>query len=364
MTVRDITTVLESVAPLNLQESYDNSGLITGDGDWECGKLLISLDATEEVIKEAVANGCNMVVSHHPILFSPIRKINGTNYVEKAIIAAIKNNVALYACHTNLDNVLNGVNSQIASRIGLQEHRILSPKQGMLKKLAVFVPRDKSEAVRQQMFNAGAGHIGKYSECSFTVDGTGTFKAGPEAKPFMGNIGEREDAAETRLEVIVPDWLLTKVIAAMKAAHPYEEVAYDVFSLSNVSASTGSGLIGKLETAVSGEEFLQQLKELFNIPVIRYTAFDARPIRTVAVCGGAGSFLTRVAMSAGADAFVTADIRYHEFFDAEQKMLLADIGHYESEQFTVDLLHDILKEKFPNFAVLKTAVNTNPVRYF
>ncbi len=364
MTIAAIIDILEKIAPPSLQEDYDNAGLITGDRGWECKGILVSLDATEEIIKEAIEKKCNLVVAHHPIVFRGLKKINGKNYVEKTVITAIKNDIAIYAIHTNLDNVIDGVNGKIADKLGLVNRSILVPKQNLLQKLSVFVPVNDKEKLLNAMFAAGAGNIGNYSECSFGTEGTGTYKAGEGAQPYLGKIGERHQEKEVKAEVIFPSWLKQQVLKAMIAAHPYEEVAYDLYSLSNDYLQTGSGMMGELETPMEELEFLQQLKLTFNLSIIRHTELTGKRIKKVALCGGAGSFLTAAAKTAGAQVYVSADIKYHEFFDADGRLLLADIGHYESEQFTIDLLFDILREKFPNFAVLKTSVNTNPVRYF
>lgn len=364
MQINDIVKKLESVAPLFLQEDYDNAGLLTGNGAWECKGILVCLDITEAVVKEAIDKKCNLIIAHHPVIFRGLKKITGKNYVEKTVIAAIKNDIALYAIHTNLDNVLSGVNGKIADKIGLINRQILSPKNNLLQKLSVFVPIDHKQPLLEALFAAGGGNIGNYSECSFSLEGKGTFKAGDKATPFVGNKNERHTENEVKLEVIFPVWMQNEIVKAMKGVHPYEEVAYDIYSLANNWGNVGSGIIGELEEAVNEASMLQKLQSTFNIPVIKHTVFTGRPIKKVAICGGAGSFLTGAAIAAGADIYITSDIKYHEFFDAEERLLLADIGHYESEQFTIDLLFDILREKFPNFAVLKTGVNTNPVRYF
>jgi dinuclear metal center YbgI/SA1388 family protein len=364
MKIGEVISFLESVAHPSLQESYDNAGLLTGNGEWECKGIICSLDATEDVVKEAMEKECNLIVAHHPIIFGGLKKITGKNYVERTVISAIKNDIAIYAIHTNLDNVIEGVSGKMAQLMGLQNISILSPKPGTLKKLFTFVPADKAEQVRQAVFAAGAGSIGNYSECSFNVMGEGTYKAGEDAHPYAGEIGKRHFENEVKLEVILPSYLEAKIVAAMKAAHPYEEVAYDVMSLSNMNLQTGSGVIGELPEARDGKEFLGHLKEIFQVPVIRHTVFPARPIKRVALCGGAGSFLISKALALGADAYVTADMKYHEFFDAGDRMMVADIGHYESEQFAISLLQEVLEQKFPTFAVLKTGMQTNPVRYF
>lgn len=364
MKIAEITSFLESFAHPSLQEGYDNAGLITGDQNRECSGVLVSLDATEEVINEAKKRNCNLVVAHHPIIFSGLKKINGKNYVEKAVIAAIKNDIAVYAIHTNLDNVLAGVNGKTASLLSLENISVLSAKNNTLKKLFTFVPVNAADKVRNAIFAAGAGNIGNYSECSFNAEGTGTFKAGEGTNPFTGNIGEQHHEPEIRIEVIFPSFLEKQIIQNLLAAHPYEEVAYDIISLNNIHAGIGSGIIGKLQFPQKETDFLDKLKDVFGLKVIKHTKLKGTLVRRVAVCGGAGSFLISKALAAGADFFITSDIKYHEFFDANGKMVIADIGHYESEQFTIDLLQEILEQKFPTFAVLKTEVNTNPVLYY
>ncbi len=364
MKIGEIISFLESIAPPSLQESYDNAGLITGDPHWECSGIICSLDATEEVVKEAIAKKVNLIVAHHPIIFGGLKKINGKNYVEKTIIAAIKNDIAIYAIHTNLDNVLHGVSGKMANLLGLKNISILAPKTGTLKKLFTFIPVDKAEQVRHAIFMAGGGSVGNYSECSFNVEGTGTFKAGEGADPYAGEKGRQHQEKEIKAEIIFPAYLQGKIVSALEASHPYEEVAYDIVDLANTESRTGAGVIGDLSSPLAETEFLTLVKEIFKVPVIRHTAFRGKPVKKIAVCGGAGSFLISKALAAGADAYITGDIKYHEFFDANGRLLIADIGHYESEQFTISLLQEVLEQKFPTFAVLKTAVRTNPVFYF
>ena len=347
-----------------MQEDYDNAGLLTGNASWTCVGVLCCLDVTVEVLQEAKASGCNLVVAHHPIIFKGLKRINGKNYVEQVVIEAIKNDIAIYAAHTNLDNVIAGVNGKIAAKLGLVKTSILQPKKQLLRRLITFAPSDKAAMVREALFAAGAGHIGNYSECSFNSEGTGTFKAERGADPYVGEVGGQHHEKETRIEIVYPFYLEQQVITALTTHHPYEEVAYDLLTLNNDSQGIGAGLIGELPEPVPEKEFLQKVRQVFGAKGIRHTAFLERPVRRVALCGGAGSFLTRTALQRGADAYLTADIKYHEFFDAEGRMLLADMGHYESEQFTTELIHDLLLEKFPTFAILKSRVNTNPVRYF
>ena len=364
MKIQDITSFLENIAPVSLQESYDNAGLITGDLEWECTGAIISLDATEVVVKEAIEKKCNLIVAHHPIVFSGLKKITGKDYVEKTVITAIKNDIAIYAIHTNLDNLIEGVNGKMADMLGLVNRQILQPKKSLLKKLSVFVPKENAEKVRQAIFEQGAGTIGNYTECSFNNEGEGTFKAGANTNPYVGKIGERHVEKETKVEVIFPQWSEKAVIKAMIQAHPYEEVAYDIFILDNVFPTMGSGLVGDLTEPLEEIDFLKKVKTTFKLDIIRHTGFKGKKVARVAICGGAGSFLIKSAIGSGADFYITSDVKYHEFFDAEGKLVIADIGHYESEQYTIDLLFDILKNKFTNFAVQKTEVKTNPVHYF
>jgi len=364
MIIAEIITPLEKFAPSVYQESYDNCGLITGNANWDCTGVLCSLDVTEAVVLEAKEKKCNLIVAHHPIIFSGLKKITGKNYVEQTVIAAIKNDIAIYAVHTNLDNVIEGVNNRIADKIGLVNKKILAPKQNLLSKLFVFVPENAVEKVKEAIFDAGGGHIANYSECSFSAQGIGTFKGNEHSKPTIGEPMTRSTITEVKIEVILPNYLQHDVVSKMIEAHPYEEVAYDVVSLNNHYHKVGSGIIGELESEMSESDFLKLLKQQFNLQVIKHTKLLHKQIKKIALCGGAGSFLMKNAIAAKADIYITSDIKYHEFFDAEGKIVIADIGHWESEQFTVELLMEILQLKSPTFAVLKSGVNTNPVEYF
>jgi dinuclear metal center YbgI/SA1388 family protein len=363
MKLNDLINFLESVAPSSYQEDYDNSGLITGNPEQTITSALISLDCTEEIVDEALAKGCNLIISHHPIVFQGLKRLNGKTYVERVIIKAIKHDIALYAIHTNLDHVKRGVNHKICERLGLVDQQILLPKSGILKKLSTFVPFDHAEPVRRALFAAGAGNIGAYSDCSYNVDGYGTFKASADASPFVGDIGKVHRESETKIEVIFPSYVETPIVTALKQAHPYEEVAYDIYPLSNAHAEVGAGMIGALENEMNELDFLRFVKERLNAKVVRYSALRAEAVKRVAVCGGSGSFLLKTAIAAKADVFITADFKYHEFFDAEKKVIIADVGHFESEQFTQELLFEIIRKNFPNFALHLTEYNTNPINY-
>lgn len=362
--IRSVIEALENLAPPSYQESYDNAGLLTGMPSTECTGILCTLDATEEVILEAKKLGCNLVVAHHPIIFGGLKKINGKNYVERSVIAAIKNDIAIYAIHTNLDNILEGVNGKMADLLNLENRQVLLPRQNNLMKLVTFVPVDHMEEVRDAIFKAGGGHIGKYSECSFVLPGKGSFKPEEGADPFVGKVGNRQEEDEVKMEIIFPAYRQKKIIAAMIEAHPYEEVAYDIIALANYFKEVGSGLVGELKEETDEETFFKLVKKQFNLRVVRHTPFLNKKIKKVALCGGAGSFLTKTAISAGADVYITADIKYHEFFDADRHLVLADIGHWESEQFTTDLLLEVLQSNFTTFAVRKSEIKTNPVNYF
>ena len=365
MTIDAVLSHLELLAPPSYQEGYDNAGLITGSRDWACHGVLVTLDCVEAVVNEAIGRGCNLIVAHHPIVFSGLKKINGKNYVEKAVIAAIKHDIAIYAIHTNLDNVVSGgVNGRIAAKLGIAGGRPLLLREGVLRKLYCFVPADHLEKVRNAIFSAGAGEIGGYSECSFAVAGTGTFKGGEGTHPFVGQPGLRHAENEVRVEMVLPVHLSGAVVRAMIAAHPYEEVAYDLVNLANTHPGVGSGLIGELPEALGERDLLALIRDVFQASVIRHTRLTGRPVKRVALCGGAGSFLISRALAENADFYITSDVKYHEFFDANDRMVVADIGHFESEQYTVDLLFEVLREKFRNFAVLKSETKTNPICYF
>ncbi|MEE2700133.1 MAG: Nif3-like dinuclear metal center hexameric protein [Bacteroidota bacterium] len=364
MEIKEITNYLESIAPLYLQEEYDNSGLLVGSVNAEVRAALITVDCTEPVVEEAINSGCNLIIAHHPIIFSDLKKLNGNNYVERTIIKAIKNDIAIYAIHTNLDNVINGVSAKIAERLGLENCKILSPKKDLLRQLAVYCPRSDADKVRNELFKAGAGDIGNYDQCSFTSSGEGTFRPNEGCDPHLGKIGERHIEKEEKIEVIFPKHKEQNIISTMKNVHPYEEVAYQVYILDNVYEHVGSGIVGQLSKEIDTILFLEMLKSKMKTDCVRHSKKVKNQIKTVAICGGSGSFLLSDAKRAKADIFITADFKYHEFFDAEDDIIIADIGHYESEQFTKDLLYDLLTKKFSKFAVQLSKVNTNPINYF
>lgn len=361
--IKEITDYLDSFAPPAYQEGYDNAGLIVGNAANEVTGILITLDVTEEVVAEAAKRSCNLIVAHHPIIFKGLKRLTGSNYVERTVMDALRGDIAIYATHTNLDNVHNGVNKKICDKIGLNSLKTLAPKNTLLKKLEFFVPKENTAEVLNALHAAGAGEVGKYDECSFRTEGTGTFKPGDEANPHIGEQNKKEEVAEHKVEVLLPAHRQGAVMNALFQAHPYEEVAHFIFPLDNVHQDVGSGMIGRLPAPMNPMEFLQHLKKAMKLNIIRYTKPVDRQIETVAVCGGAGSFLLGQAKRQNADVFITGDFKYHEFFDAEDRIMIADIGHYESEVYTKDLLMEILNKKFANIASYLSEVVTNPIAY-
>lgn len=364
MTIQEIITEIENFAPLAYQEDYDNCGLITGQKDQTITGALLTLDCTEDVIEEAIKNNCNLIIAHHPILFTGLKKINGSNYVERTIIKAIQNNIAIYAAHTNLDNVKQGVNKKMADKLGLNNLNILAPKSNLLKKLVTFVPESHHQAVLEVIFNAGAGNIGNYANCSFNLEGTGTFKGNSDTKPFIGKPNELSTEKEIRIETVFEFNKEANILSALLKAHPYEEVAYDIYSIANKHQQIGSGLIGELEIGMKEDDFLGHVKKCLLSGCLKHTKKTGKTIKKVAICGGSGRFLLKNAINSGVDAFITSDFKYHEFFDAENKLLLIDAGHFETEQFTPEIFYEIIQNKFPTFAIRLSKTNTNPVNYF
>ena len=364
MILKKIVNFIESKFPLALQEPYDNCGLTYGNLDTEIIGILVCLDVTEEVVAEAIQKKCNLIVSHHPVIFQGLKNITGKSMNQRVIESCIQNQVYLYALHTNLDNHYKGVNYQIANKIGLKNLKTLAPKDDTLLKLVVYVPEAKKEAIDHALFQSGAGSIGNYSECSFNVKGEGSFTPSKEANPSFGKQEKNEKIDEIRAEYIVRHTDLKSVLSAMRKHHPYEEVAHDIIPIQNTNPEIGSGMLGEITETMDEHDFLKKIKSVFDLSILKHTAFLKKPIKNVAVCGGSGAFLLEHAKKSRADVFITSDFKYHEFFDAENQILILDIGHWESEQFTSNLIRDFLNEKFSNFAIHLTEVNTNPVNYF
>lgn len=363
MKVKDIAALIEGVAPREFQESYDNAGLAVGSPTMEVTGVVVCLDVSEQVVEEAISLGANMVVSHHPVIFSGLKTITGKNAVERIVLKAIQNNIALYAAHTNLDSVWGGVNDKLSRVLGLTNRKILSPLKGQLVKVATFIPISHANAVRSAMFAAGAGAIGNYDCCSFNFSGEGSFRPQEGAKPFVGELGKVHFESEVQVEVICTRLVLSGVIKALVKAHPYEEPAYDIIPLENEYAQVGLGMIGDLDFPMDEADFLAYVKRKLGAKLLRYSNPTGKQVRRVAVCGGSGASFTRLAAAQQADAYVTGDIKYHDFIDAQDKLLLVDAGHFETERFTIDIFYDLIMEKIVNFALYKTKYIDNPVNY-
>jgi len=358
--VKDICAAMETWAPLQWQESYDNAGLLTGNKQQEVTGILVCLDCTEEVVHEAIEKKCNLIIAHHPIIFKGLKSLTGKNYVEQTIIQAIKNDIAIYASHTNLDHAPKGVSYHLAKKLSI-DGKVLAPLSDALKKISFFVPEKHQEAVRKAIHEAGGGNIGNYMECSFTSIGAGRFTPGAESNPTIGTNLQPEVVEEAKIEIIFPKHAESEIIRALKASHPYEEVAYFIHSLDNEWNEVGAGYIGELREEMTSDAFLQFIKDKLELKHLKHTKTSKKKIKKVAVCGGSGAFLIKTAMAAGADAYLTGDIKYHEFFDAENRMLLVDVGHYESEVMIKDAICSYLSNIFCNFAVLKSEICTNPI---
>ena len=363
VTVNDICQTLEEFAPLALQESYDNAGLQIGNRSTELTGVLLCIDITEEVVQEAMDNNCNMIVSHHPLVFGGLKSITGRNLVERCVISAIKNDIAIYACHTNIDSVSEGVSMRMANKLGLDKCKILKPKTNSLLKLVTFIPEGHVNKVREACFAAGAGHIGNYNNCSYSSAGHGTFQPDENCNPFVGEVGQLHSEAEVRLEIILPSYLKSKVTKALLQAHPYEEPAFDLIPLANTLNTVGYGVVGELSSPEQELDLLKKVKETFNVGSIKYTTLQNKEIKKVAVCGGSGASLLNTAIAKSADIFISADFKYHDYFIPENRIVIADIGHFESEQFTKEIFFEQLSKKFPKFAIRFSEINTNPINF-
>ncbi|MFS4469500.1 Nif3-like dinuclear metal center hexameric protein [Maribacter sp. 2210JD10-5] len=364
MTVNEIAQVIEELAPLDYAEDFDNVGLLVGNKNAEVHGVLVTLDTLENVVEEAILHQCNLIVSFHPILFNGLKKITGKNYVERVILKAIQNNISIYAIHTALDNCFGGVNAKICETLGLTNNKILIPQEGSIKKLTTYVPVEEASPLKDKLFQAGAGNIGNYSDCSFSVEGMGSYKADQEANPTRGKIGKTHLEKETLISVTFPKHREIAVIQALLENHSYEEVAYEIMTLENKNQQIGMGMIGTLKKPMTETNFLNHLKKSMNTEMVRHSKLLGKSIQKVAVLGGSGAFAIGNAKAAGADIFVTADVKYHQFYEAENQLVIADIGHFETEQFTKNLLVDYLTKKIPNFAIRLSESITNPIKYF
>jgi dinuclear metal center YbgI/SA1388 family protein len=363
MKLKDLCSYLDSAVPLSFQEGYDNSGLQIGLPESEISSAMITLDVTEEVMNEAVSEKCDLIISHHPLIFNGIKSITCRTFTEKILYKAVKHDIAIYSSHTNLDIFSNGVSRKMAEKLNLKGIKVLSPLKNRLLKLVTYIPESSLEKVREALFEAGAGVTGNYDKCGFAATGTGSFRANENSKPFIGEKGKIHFEKEVRFETVLFSHLKDKVIKALLDIHPYEEVAYDIYTLENVNIDVGLGCIGEFNEAISEDNFLELVSSVFDAKGIRYSRQAGKPVRKVALCGGSGASLLKEAIASGADAFVTADVKYHNFFDADNRILLVDTGHFESEKFSTEILYDLIIKKFPKFAVRFSETNTNPINY-
>lgn len=363
MQIKNVTNYIEELAPLSYAEDFDNVGLLIGNYSTEVTGVLVTLDTLEETVDEAIAKNCNLIISFHPIIFSGLKKLNGNNYVERVVLKAIKNNIAIYATHTALDNVNNGVSAKMCEVLGLQNCKTLIPKKGLIKKLTTYVPNTDLAKIRSKLFKAGAGNIGNYNNCSFTIKGEGSYKGNENSDPVIGKKGELIYKEETCISVTFNSYLEGTILKALFDNHPYEEVAYEVITLDNQNQNIGMGMIGEFNTSMNEKDFLNFVKKSFKTDCVRHSSLLKKSIKKVAVLGGSGSFAIKNALKMNADAYISADFKYHEFFTAEKRILLADVGHYESEQFTKNLLVDYLSKKISTFAITLSEKSTNPIHY-
>jgi len=362
--IKDVLKEIERLAPLSLQEDFDNAGIQIGDVEQPASGALLCLDVTEDIIDEAIDAGLNLIISHHPLAFKPFKSLTGKNYVERCMIKACKNDIVIYVAHTNLDNAVGGVNYKLAEMFDLEDVRILSPQKNSLHKLVTYVPEQAAEKLRKALFKAGAGHIGDYSSCSFNAEGYGTFLPLEGSHPHCGEIAQLHTQKEIRIETVFPAYLQSAVISSLLSVHPYEAPAYDLYRLENFWEQSGSGVIGNLPEGEDELIFLQRIKDVLHVECLKHSMLTGRKIRTVAICGGSGAFLIPQAIASGADLFITGEAKYNDFYDVENKILLAVTGHYESEICAKEIFFHLLSKKFPTFAVQNSIVNSNPIKYF
>ena len=363
MRIQKIIDVIEEWVPPSHAEDFDNVGLIIGDPQLECKGVLVTHDTLENVVEECIKKDFNLIVSFHPIIFSGLKKLTQSNYVEKTVSKAIKNDICVYAIHTALDNHRYGVSHALAENLGLHQIEVLSPKEKTIRKLTTYAPENEAPVLLEKLYDAGAGKIGNYKECSFISTGKGTFKGNEDSNPNVGIKGEKTEVDEVQINLIFEFHSQQKILNTLFETHSYEEVAYEVFSLENKNQTIGMGSFGQLENEMNEEEFIKWVQDKLNIDMVRHSKTIGKKIKKVAVLGGSGSFAISAAIGASADAFITADLKYHDFFQAENKILLIDAGHYETEQFTKKLIHDNLIKKLPNFAIALSESITNPVNY-
>lgn len=364
MTIKEVTQFLESRFPLYLQEDFDNCGVQCGNVNNEISGAMVCFEMTEKIIDEAISKNCNLVISHHPLILKRgITKIVPSDRVGAMICKALANNMVLYSMHTNIDSGEGGGNDVFAEKLGLSDVKVMAPVKGLYRKLVVNVPAEHSEKLKEALFKIGCGQQGNYQKCSYSTLGKGQFEPNGEAKPFIGTQNNLEKVEEERIEMIYPAYLQHAVIQAIYENHPYEEPAFDLFSLENTERKVGLGRIGELPEEMDCKEFFSYLKEKLNLEHLRYCGDEGKKIRRVAVCGGGGAGFIDTAIALNADAYVSGDFKYHDFFKSHSGTVLVDIGHYEGECFIKNIIFNLLKEKFTTFAVLSSEFENLNVKY-
>lgn len=367
MLIKEIIDAIESIAPLPLQEEWDNCGVQVGPTDNECTGVMVCVDCTPVVVEEAIAMNCNLIVSHHPLIFGGIKQLTGKTEAERCVINAVTAGLTIYSSHTALDNSPNGISHRMASLLGLEDVDVLVPREADQLKLVAYVPVSKLDDVRLALFDAGAGAIGNYDFCSFATDGRGSFRALDGANPYVGEVSQLHFEDESRLEVLLPRWKRRDVELALRQVHPYEEPAYEFSEVVAASRPAGSGCVGHLPQPMTVAQLALFAKERFGCQAVRLSCYHGDPmvhtVRRVAVCGGAGGSFIGAVKRSGADAYITADLRYHDFVDYGKRLALIDVGHFNSEQCAKEIFYQLICEKFPNFAVHTSKNEKNPIQY-
>ncbi len=368
MTCKEIIKYFEEWAPKEIAWQKDNVGLQVGSLNNKLNNILLCLELHDQVIDDAIKKNCNLIISHHPLLFQPLKKIDLQNDKNSKLIEKlIKNNITLYSAHTNLDFTKEGVSFELAKKLKLNNIDFLVHQNSNQYKLSVFVPVDFVDKVANAIFENGGGRIGEYTNCSFRTKGNGTFKGSGNSNPYLGEKNKIELVEEIKLEVLVDSWKLKKILTAIFETHPYEEVAYDIYPLANSNKNYGAGTIGELDKPMHQKQFLDYVADNLKIKNFRYSKGNNK-IKKVALCGGAGSDLVKDALNSGADAFITADLKYHTFQDANEKILLIDAGHYETEIHSLDEVKRKLSHytigKNINTKIFKYEGSTNPIFFY
>ena len=368
MNVGELIKQIEDWAPPGAAWEKDNVGLQVGSRGDKLKNILLCLELDEEVLKQAIKKKCNLIFTHHPLIFNPIKNLDFEKSKQARLIQhLIKQNISLYSAHTNLDFTRDGVSFELAKSLKLKNVTFLEHEEANQFKVVIFLPAVNVDELSEALFSVGGGVIGNYENCSFRIAGEGTFKGNEDSNPVIGKKGNTEKVEEVRLELIVDSWNLGRIVNAIKKHHPYEEPAYDIYPLKNKNTNFGAGAIGELDKELSEKEFLNFVSKSLKIGKLKYCIGSGKKIKKVAVCGGSGSELLSRAINSGADAFITADIKYHAYHDAEGKILLIDAGHYETEIGSLNIVKKRIEKILSGkdyIKVFKFSGSTNPVKFY